>query len=164
MEIHCSDHFGSFAPCRSAARGFHRHGKPEIVNVDQGGQFAACIRIRRQGSGASSAWTGAEAGGTMCSSSACGIGEIRAGILTCANQLLKPEYKASPLPPIGSSTGFESKFDSIYIINISKVTATMSLSSTWIYPNQIFTRSRLCAKLGCWVLGFGSESVGDSSF
>ena len=35
------DHVGGLPCCRCAARGFSRHGTPEIVNTDQGSQFTA---------------------------------------------------------------------------------------------------------------------------
>ena len=52
---------------------FNRHGKPEIVNTDQGSQFTAHEFVQAvRNRGVTSAWTGAAPGGTMCSSSACG--------------------------------------------------------------------------------------------
>lgn len=52
---------------------FNRHGRPEIVNTDQGSQFTAHEFVQAvKDRGATSAWTGAEPGGIMCSSSAYG--------------------------------------------------------------------------------------------
>jgi putative transposase len=52
---------------------FSRHGRPEIVNTDQGSQFTPMNSCRRSRSrGANPAWMGAEPGEIMCSLSACG--------------------------------------------------------------------------------------------
>lgn len=52
---------------------FTRHGKPEIVNTDQGSQFTAQAFVQTvKDRGATSAWMGAEPGGIMCSSSGYG--------------------------------------------------------------------------------------------
>lgn len=60
--------------CLSALEGaMARFGKPEIFNTDQGSSSPAwCSPVRCWQPGSKSRWTGAVAGWTMCSSSACG--------------------------------------------------------------------------------------------
>lgn len=52
---------------------FTRSGTPEMVNTDPGSQFSAQAFVHAvKDRGGTSAWTGAEPGGIMCLSSACG--------------------------------------------------------------------------------------------
>jgi putative transposase len=52
---------------------FIRHGRPEIVNTDQGSQFTADKFVRTvKGQGCKLSRTGAAPGGAMCSLSVCG--------------------------------------------------------------------------------------------